>query len=152
SGKNDFLPEQVQKFGAWQPKRLYTNTGRWWSTTINENTPGIISLNVGTYNRLLGKSITEIAALSSSQHKSQGWGRPGQRGDDLEFLEYMKGEKASKDLFEGINTTWSRVNGGKKIQPLVTKAIQSFNEDDPAALIPTLLNLRKAITALDDGV
>lgn len=152
SGKTNFLPEQVKEFGTWQPKRLYTNTGRWWNTTINENTPGIISLNVGTYNPLLGKSITEIAALSSSQHKSQGWGRPGQRGDDLEFLEFVRGEKASKDLFEGINTSWSRVKGGAKIQPLVTKVIQSFSEDDPAALIPTLLELRKAIQSLDDGV
>ena len=37
------FPEQVAEFGTWQVKRLYTNTGRWWNQTINENTPGIIS-------------------------------------------------------------------------------------------------------------
>ena len=126
SAKAEKFPEQIKEFGTWQVKRLYTNTGRWWNTTINEQTPGIVALNVGAYNELLGKSNSEISALSSSQHKSQGWGRAGQRGYDAEFLEYAKGEKAEKDIFEGINTSWSRVKGGSKVQSLVTNAIQSF--------------------------
>src|SRR3989337_1654384 len=103
SAKAEKFPEQIKEFGTWQVTRLYTNTGRWWNTTINEQTPGIVSLNVGAYNELLGKSNSEISALSSSQHKSQGWGRAGQRGYDAEFLEYAKGEKAAKDIFDGIN-------------------------------------------------
>ena len=152
SSKADVFPNQVKEFGTWQVKRLYTNTGRWWNTTINEETPGIISLNVGVYNPLLGKSITEIAAVSSSQHKSQGWGRPGQRGYDPEFLEYIKGEKATKDLFEGINTSWSRVKGGAKIQPLVTKAIQNFDDENLTATVPLLFQIRKEILNLEKGV
>ncbi len=152
AAKTDVYPNQVKEFGTWQVKRLYTNTGRWWNNSINENTPGIVALNVGTYNPLLGKSITEIAALSSSQHKSQGWGRPGQRGNDLEFLEYVKGEKANKDLFEGINTTWSRVKGGSKVQTVVTKAIQSFDEEHPEASIPVLFQIRKEILNLENSV
>jgi hypothetical protein len=146
------FPEQVKEFGTWQVKRLYTNTGRWWNTTINEETPGIISLNVGVYTPLLGKSITEIAAVSSSQHKSQGWGRPGQRGYDPEFLEYIKGEKATKDLFEGINTSWSRVKGGAKVQSLVTKAIQNFDDENLTATVPLLFQIRKEILNLEKGV
>ena len=42
-----FLPDQVKEFGVWQVKRMYTNTGRWWNQTINENTPGILAINVG---------------------------------------------------------------------------------------------------------
>jgi LmbE family N-acetylglucosaminyl deacetylase len=60
--------DQVSEFGVWKPKRLYTNTGRWWNTSINENTPGIITLDVGEYSTLLGKSYSEIAAVSRSQH------------------------------------------------------------------------------------
>jgi LmbE family N-acetylglucosaminyl deacetylase len=145
-------PEYAKAFGTWKPKRLYTNTGRWWNTSINEKTPGIISLNVGPYVPLLGKSITEIAASSSSQHKSQGWGRAGQRGNDLEFLEYVKGEKASNDLFEGIDTSWNRVTGGASVQALVTKAIQTFDAEKPGASVPLLLQIRKEITKLDDSV
>jgi hypothetical protein len=152
SSKREVYPEHSKEFGTWQPKRLYTNTGRWWNTTINEQTPGVISLNVGAYVPLLGKSITEIAAVSSSQHKSQGWGRPGQRGNELEFLEYVKGEKANADLFEGINTSWSRVKGGAGVQALVVKAIQTFDAEEPEASVPILLQIRKEITNLDDGV
>lgn len=152
AAKSDQFPGQVKTFGTWQSKRLYTNTGRWWNTSINEQTLGIITLNVGAYNPILGKSMTEISALSSSQHKSQGWGRPGERGYAPEFLEYAKGEKAEKDLFEGINITWTRVKGGAKVQPLVTKAIQNFDAEDPAALVPLLFQIRKEIAGLENGI
>lgn len=152
SAKAEVFPEQAKAFGTWQVKRLYTNTGRWWNTTINEQTPGIVTLNVGAYNELLGKSIAEIAALSSSQHKSQGWGRAGQRGYDPEFLDYIKGEKAEKDIFEGVNTSWSRVKGGSKIQPLVIKALQNFDDENPAASVPLLFQIRKEILNLGNTI
>ncbi|MFZ6010881.1 MAG: PIG-L family deacetylase, partial [Bacteroidota bacterium] len=88
------FPEQVATLGTWQVKRLYTNTGRWWNKDINEKTPGVITVDVGGYSTLLGKSYSEISALSSSQHKSQGWGSRGVRGYQAEFLEHMKGEVA----------------------------------------------------------
>jgi LmbE family N-acetylglucosaminyl deacetylase len=152
SGKNDVFPEQVKELGVWQVKRVYTNTGRWWNKDINENTPGIITLDVGGYSALLGKSISEISALSSSQHKSQGWGRPGERGYSAEFLEPVKGDKAQKDIFEGIETSWSRLKGGEKIKPIVEKLIRDYNEEDPSSIVPQLFQLRKEITALEDGV
>lgn len=152
SAKGEQFPGQVKEFGTWQPTRLYTNTGRWWNTTINEKTPGIVTLNVGGYNPLLGKSMTEIAALSSSQHKSQGWGRPGERGYAPEYLEYIKGARAEKDLFEGINTTWSRLKGSGKVQELVTRAIQNYSEERPSTLVPILFQIRKEILSLDNGV
>ncbi len=127
AAKPEVYPEQVKAFGTWQVKRLFTNTGRWWNRSINENTPGIISLDVGGYNPLLGKSYSEISALSSSQHKSQGWGRRGDRGYIPEFLEPTKGEKADKDIFEGITTTWARIKNGEKVQALVDRAIREYN-------------------------
>lgn len=152
SGKPNIYPEQVKEFGTWQVKRLYTNTGRWWNKTINEKTPGIIVLNVGVYNKLLGKSITEIAAQSGSQHKSQGWGQAGERGYEPEFLEHMKGDSAVKDIFEGVNMTWSRLKGGSKVQPLVTKVIQNFDGENPAASLPALFQIRKEIQTLESSV
>ncbi len=152
SAKSDFLPEQVKQFGVWQPKRIYTNTGRWWNKTINENSPGVTTLNVGTYNPLLGKSFSEIAAESRTQHKSQGFGSPGGRGDALEFFEFVNGEKPVKDIFDGVNTTWSRVAGGEKIAVLVNQAVAEYKGEDPAASIPMLLKIRAAIRALRLGV
>ncbi len=152
TNRADYLPEQVKEFGTWQAKRLYTNTGRWWNQTINENTPGVVSVNMGTYNTLLGKSYSEIAAESRSQHKSQGFGSAGRRGDSQEFFEYAKGEKANKDLFDGINTTWTRVKGGEKVQPFVDKVVKEFNPEVPSASIPMLLQVRKQIQSLSPSV
>ncbi len=152
SSKSDFLPEQVKQFGVWQPIRIYTNTGRWWNKTINENSPGVTTLNVGTYNPLLGKSFAEIAAESRTQHKSQGFGSPGGRGDANEFFEFVKGEKPLKDIFDGVNTTWSRVQGGEKITALVNQAVAEYKGEDPAATIPMLLKIRGAIRALPASV
>lgn len=150
--KADAFADQVREFGVWQPKRLFTNTGRWWNQTINENTPGIVSLNVGGYSALLGTSYSEIAAISRSQHKSQGFGSRGVRGDQLEFLEFVKGEKAEKDVFENVNTTWTRVKGGEKVKPLVEKLIAEFNEEDPAASVPLLLQVRGQLLQVETGV
>jgi LmbE family N-acetylglucosaminyl deacetylase len=146
------FPSQVKKFGAWQASAIYTNTGRWWDQSIHENTPGILAINVGTYNALLGKSYSEIAAESRTQHKSQGFGSPGRRGDANEYFEFVKGEKAEKGLFEKINTTWTRVKGGEKIIPLVEKVIREYSEDNPSASVPQLLVIRKAIAGLEPSV
>lgn len=146
------FPATAQEFGVWQVKRLYTNTGRWWNNTINENTPGVITLDVGGYSTLLGKSFTELAALSRSQHKSQGFGSAGTRGRQVEFLEFIKGEQAQKNIFEGINTTWTRVKGGDKVKPLVEKVIREFNMEHPERSVPQLLLIRQQIQLIEDGI
>lgn len=152
SNQSSYQPDQVKAFGLWQSKRLLTNTGRWWNTTINENTPGVITLNVGAYNSLLGESYSEMAAASRTQHKSQGFGSPGRRGDAPEFFEYIKGEPAQKDIFDGINTTWTRIKGGERVKILVDKAIAEFNYETPEASIPLLIQIRKEIAALEPSV
>lgn len=152
SNNSSIYPDQVKAFGTWQVSALYTNTGRWWNQTINENTPGILAMNVGTYNTLLGKSYSEIAAESRTQHKSQGFGSPGRRGDALEFFEFVKGTQATHDVFEKVNTTWSRIKGGDKVQPLITKVIQEYNIDNPSASVPALIEIRKALLLLEQSV
>lgn len=146
------FPEQVADVGLWQVKSLYTNTGRWWNKDIDANTPGIVTMDVGVYNQLLGKSYSEMAAVSRTQHKSQGFGSAGSRGEELEFFEHIKGYHAKADIFENTNTTWSRVEGGNKVEPLVKKLIAEYNEENPAASVPMLLQVRKQISLLNDGL
>lgn len=152
SANATYNPDEARQYGAWQPKRLYTNTGRWWNQTINENTPGVLTLNVGAYNALLGESYSEMAAASRTQHKSQGFGSPGRRGDALEFFEYVKGEKAQRDIFEGVNTTWTRVKGAERVGVLVEKAVAEFNLESPSASLPILFQIRAAISSLEPCV
>lgn len=152
AARDEVFPDQVSGFGTWQVKRLYTNTGRWWNRSVNENTPGVITMDVGGYNPLLGKSYSEISALSSSQHKSQGWGRRGERGYKAEYLEHVKGPQAADNIFEGVDTTWSRVPGGNKVQLLVDKASAEFDSRHPAASVPLLFRIRDVIATLEKGV
>lgn len=146
------FPEQLASLGLWQVKGLYTNTGRWWNKDINENTEGIVAMDVGVYNSLLGKSYSEMAAVSRTQHKSQGFGSSGSRGEELEFFEFVKGYHAKKDIFETVNTTWSRVEGGSKVEPVVKKLIAEYNEENPSASVSMLLKVRKEIVGLKDGI
>jgi LmbE family N-acetylglucosaminyl deacetylase len=152
SNNSEIFPDQVKTFGTWQVSALYTNTGRWWNQTINETTPGIITMNVGGYNALLGKSYSELAADSRTQHKSQGFGSAGMRGDAQEFFEYRKGDRAQKEIFETINTTWTRVKGGERIQLLVEKVIRDFVEENPSASVAALVEVRKQIMSLENSV
>lgn len=152
AAKKEVYPDQLKGLDTWQVKRLYTNTGRWWNTSIDASTPGVITLDVGGFNPLLGKSYSEISALSSSQHKSQGWGRKAERGYRPEFLEHVKGPVAQKDIFEDIDTTWSRLPGGKKIQPLVERALSEFKAEEPSAIVPLLFKIRNEILTLGNSV
>ncbi|GCC50257.1 PIG-L family deacetylase [Chryseotalea sanaruensis] len=152
AASKDRFTKQLSEYSTWQVKRLYTNTGRWWNQSINENTPGVLTLNVGGYSALLGTSYSELAAISRSQHKSQGFGSRGTRGDQLEFLEFVKGEEAKKDVFENVNTSWTRVKGGEKVQTLVNKVIVEYNEEKPEASVPVLIQIKQQIIALEKSV
>jgi len=82
-------------------------------------------------------------------HKSQGFGNTGTRGSQIEYLEFLKGEfpKNKADLFDGINTTWSRLDGGKAIGDILYALENNFNFKDPSANIPSLL---EAYTLIQD--
>ena len=142
---------QVKLQGIWQPQRLLTNTGRWWNNTINEKTPGILTVNIGRYSPLLGESFSEIGARSRSQHKSQGFGAKGTRGDQLEFLEPVKGSQAAS-LFDGIDVSWHRVKGGERVLALTAQALARFNPEKPYEIVSLLIDIRRSMQALDDGV
>lgn len=150
SGQKNAYAEQLKGMQPWQPVRLYTNTGRWWNPNMTGDEPGVVTLNVGAYNPLLGESMTEIAARSRSQHKSQGFGSTGERGESLEFLEFVKGEEAEKDIFEGIDTSWGRVSGGRKIGEKISGLLEQFDPAQPSAVLPDLLEVRAMIARLDD--
>ncbi|MEM8567511.1 MAG: PIG-L family deacetylase [Bacteroidota bacterium] len=150
SGDKSQYPEQLKFVNPWKPKRLYLNTGRWWNQTISDDDPGVLAMDVGAYNPLLGESYSEIAARSRSQHKSQGFGSTGTRGELKEFLEFVAGDEADKDLFDGIDTSWGRVEGGKNIEGKIKSAIKQYLPSKPALILPLLLSVRDDISKLDD--
>lgn len=150
-------PEQLQHVDTWQPKRLFFNTS-WWFYGSREkfaeaNKDNLVSVDVGVYYPILGKSNTEIAAESRSMHKCQGFGSAGTRGSENEYLELIKGDKPTgdQDPFEGINTTWTRVKGGAPIGEILAKVENDFDYDDPAKSIPALVKAYKLIKKLPNS-
>ena len=124
------FPEQLKWVKPWQTKREFFNPS-WWFYGSQEkfdaaDKSNFIAMQTGVFYPLIGKSNQEIAALSRSSHQSQGFGSTGVRGDETEYLELIKGElpKGKQDIFEGIDTTWNRVKGGKPIGDLLKKYYQ----------------------------
>ena len=150
AGDPSAYPEQLKYVETWQPSRMVMNTGRWWNNSISKDDQGVVVLDVGEYNPELGESYTEIAAVSRSQHKSQGFGSTGSRGEQIEYLEYFDGSQAEDDLFEGIDMTWGRVKGGSMMSVKINKLISDFDLSTPAKSISLLIDLKFAIAQLED--
>ncbi len=156
-GKRSVYPEQLQYVKPWSPRRLYFNTS-WWFYGSREkfekaDKTGFVSVDIGTYYPCMGKSNTEIASESRSMHKCQGMGNTGTRGSRQEYLQLLKGDMpdSDSDIFEGINTTWSRVKGGENVQVIIDKIIREYSFVDPAASIKDLVKARKLIDKISDS-
>lgn len=102
------FPAQLKYVKIWQPKRLFYNTS-WWFFGSKENfaksdKTGLYEINVGNYYMILGTSNNEISSKARSKHACQGFGTALERGDDLEYLKFLKGDQPkTADIFEGIN-------------------------------------------------
>jgi hypothetical protein len=144
------FPEQFS-YGVkpWQAKRLLWNTFNFGGN----NTTGDDQLktDVGVYNAVLGKSYGEIAAESRSQHKSQGFGIPKSRGQAIEYFITVAGDRPQKDLMDGVAVSWSRVEGGEKIQSLIDQLIARYSLSNPEQSVPGLVNLYRQLSALKEG-
>ncbi len=57
---------------------------------------------------------------------------------------------SKSDIFESINTSWTRVGNGENVQPLVEQVIQEYNFRKPSASIPLLLKIYAAIQNTSD--
>ncbi|MEZ4761985.1 MAG: hypothetical protein R3C26_01875 [Calditrichia bacterium] len=115
---------------------------------MNLDTTGFVSVNVGKYNPLLGKSYAEIAALSRSMHKCQGFGASPQRGGYREYFQHTLGDPATASLFDGVELSWKRVPRGEKVGKLLAEALENFQPQQPTAIIPTLLKARSEMSLL----
>lgn len=150
------FPNQLQYTKTWQPKRLFFNTS-WWFYGSKEKFDAAdksnqTKLQIGTYYQSVGKSNQEIAALSRSRHQSQGFGSTGTRGEEDEYLEFLKGEalKNKTDIFDGIDTSWNRVKGGKAIGDILANVEKSFDFKNPSASIPELVKAYNLIQDIED--
>ena len=148
-------PEQLEFTSTWQPRRAFFNTS-WWFYGSRENfekadKSNLVKLDIGVYYPELGLSNNEIASMASSQHLCQGFGRLTIRGSQEEYVELLKGDlPASSNLFEGINTTWTRIKGGKAIGDILYGVEKNFDFKDPSKHVPQLVRAYDLLQNVED--
>lgn len=157
AGSPAAYPDQLDALQPWKTRRIFFNTS-WWFYGSPENfekanKEKMLKLDVGTYYPFLGKSNNEIAAEASSQHLSQGFGRLSVRGTEPEYVELLEGDLPAnkEDLFDGINTSWTRISEGEAIGELLYEIEENFNFEDPTEHLPALMNAYQLISKIEDA-
>lgn len=143
------FPAQLNPFiKPWKPKRLVWNAFVRQGERPAANADKLLSVDVGKYNPLLGKSYTEIAAQSRSMHKSQGMGAAERRGTSLNYFAHVAGEEATKDIFDGVDLTWRRVAGGEAVGRSLEEAQEKYDPANPQAILPLLVGAHRELNRL----
>lgn len=155
AGDPNSFPEQLKHVQPWQATRHYVNVSSWWNKNIENDakgSPDYVTMDAGEYSPLLGKSYAEIAAKSRSQHKSQGFGAEIPRGKATEYLRYVKGEKADpeKGIMDGVNISWSKIEGGESIGNILNKIIDNYDPLKPQESVAALLEAYNKIQEIDN--
>lgn len=140
---------QLQYTDVWKAKRLFWNTFNFGGN--NTTAEDQLKIDVGTYNQLLGRSYGEIASMSRSMHKSQGFGSASQRGVNFEYFKHMKGEVAEKDILDDVDVNWTRIAQSNGIVSSINDLIYQFKPDAPELSIPVLLQIKKLIGDLPNA-
>lgn len=142
------FPEQLKYVKTWQVKRMFYNTS-WWFFGSKENfeksdKSDLYPINVGNYYPLLGISNNEISSKARSKHACQGFGMALERGTDLEYLKFLKGDKPkTNDIFEGISLS----SQNTAIKNQTDKTIADFDFKNPELSLNNILNLYKTLKA-----
>ncbi len=152
SGDPSRFPEQLQYVDVWKPRRIFWNTSSWFfrNSGATFNPDDYLKVDVGTYNAALGYSYTEISALSRSMHKSQGFGNSGSRGSEFEYFKQWGGDTATDGLFDGIDTSWGRVEGAEVVSKFLRQALEAYDPKNPTQILNKLFSARAALLTLPD--
>jgi len=150
AGDPSAFPEQG--LPPWQPKRIL------WDAFRPDFRPGAPArapsgasgphVDIGGYNPMLGLSFGEIAALSRSNHRTQGFGAIGTRGSRGVYFQLLAGATPPDDPFGDIDTTWNRYPEGAPIAAAANQILASYDPVAPDKSVPALLALRAQLASV----
>ncbi|QSQ13170.1 PIG-L family deacetylase [Myxococcus landrumensis] len=143
------FPEQLDLVKPWKADRLLNNVPI-WNRKPDADMSAYLKVDVGGYDALLGRSWGEVSAESRSQHKSQGFGVPAERGPLLEYFTPLDGTRPKADVFEGLDLSWSRWKGTEAVARAVDDAVKGFDVRAPSRTVHALLRVHEALSALPD--
>ncbi len=138
AGDAKAFPEQLGALKTWQPKRILQN-GRG---------AGALQMDISGVDPVLGQPFTKIAERSRAMHISQGFAGYTAGEARAETFQLLGGEPATKDILEGVDSTWNRVPGGADVARSANEVLAAFDQNKPDASIPALLQLRTRLNAL----
>lgn len=131
---------------AWRAKRLFWNAFVRQGTRVDSTW---LRVDVGGFEPLLGRSWGEIAAVSRSNHRSQGFGVAERHGPLPNYLAPRLGEPAAREPFEGLDLTWRSFGpAGARVDSLLALAELEFDPRRPEALLPRLFEARRALESV----
>jgi len=146
AGDPQRFPEQLAHVAPWKATRLLWNAWRREGQPV-PSTPRL-TVDLGTYDPLLGQAYTELAATARTFHKSQGFGSSPRRGPVPNELELVAGSPAEKDLMEGIDTSWRWLPGGDAVEAALSRARSTYADAAPHLAVPALLEAHEALRRL----
>jgi LmbE family N-acetylglucosaminyl deacetylase len=148
------FPEQLAYVQTWQAKRIMQNPFGIQGPGADKNADKAappedrLEVDVGEFSPELGYSYGEIGSMSRSTNRSQGTGSAERKGSQKNYLVTVGGDKATKDLFDGIDITWNRIPGGARAGTLLKQALDTFVPAHPDALLPVLAQAHTEIAGL----
>ncbi len=142
-------PDQFPELGLpiWRARRYYFNVPT-FNRRMEQAAARVadrLRVELGKYDPVLGKSYAEVAGESRSMHRSQAMGAPQRKGSVPTFFEYVAGDKASGDLFDGIDLSWSRIQGAERIGRRLAAARDQHDPRNPGEVLPHLLAAYKEL-------
>ncbi len=140
--------EQLEFTAPWQASALLLNNiPRKWDPNFNPE--GKIAVDIGGFNRELGKSYGEIAAESRNNHKSQGFGTAADAGPKMEYFTRRFGTELGSSPFDRSRFDLKNVPGTERLQAAIKRAIESFEaKSAPAETVTALLEARTLMKEL----
>jgi LmbE family N-acetylglucosaminyl deacetylase len=143
AGDPKAYPEQLTDLKPWQPKRIL----------MNGRGGGGLSIDISGNDPVTGEPFGRMAGRSRSMHKTQGFGNFGGGGGGgggarPESFTLLDGEPATKDILDGVDTTWARIEGGADVEKLIDDVIAKFDQNNPSGSVPALLALRHRVESL----
>lgn len=120
-------------------------------------------ISTAGFSTFLGYTYDQLANISRSQHRSQGFGNIGQgggrgpggppaggRGPAAAPATQPPPPPPPADLFADIDHSWNRLPGGAPVGALLDQAIKEYDAEHPEKLLPLLGKARPLIAAIND--
>ena len=151
AGDPNVFPDQLNDVQAWQPKAVYWNASTWWNRKLDSlarNNEDYIMADIGGYDELLGVSYNELGTMARSQHKCQGFGVRIERGERMEYFQWLAGNKLESSFFENSERSWRSLGGDGYLDSLTASLEQNYDFNDPSASLGTLIEIQNTLANL----